>query len=88
MKQQQLPKTHQSSPQPDLSVLKSNALIKLTEAAETIRLYRQAKESRFPYGVVDNDDFDSLVQFEIYRPYFLGAPGEVCDTCGGSGRKK
>jgi hypothetical protein len=76
---------------PDLSRLQKQAIDALRQAITAIERYQTAQRRqgfRQPGGVggFEPDPVHSVVEEEVL-PLFLGAPGEVCDSCGGSGRK-
>lgn len=71
--------------QDELDHLKIIALQKLREASELISAYRAAYQARLE---LKYDDFENRVRDEFLMPMLLGAPGEQCEACGGSGRKK
>lgn len=76
-------------PQPELDQVRKAAIAKLEEAVALIDLYKkvQARQPiRFEIGPPHQDDIDEFIERHLF-PLYVGPPGEVCDSCGGSGRK-
>jgi hypothetical protein len=80
----------QPSQEPDLVKLQRLAVDAVREAASAIENYKSQK-NKFGGGsewkTRSLDDELQKIADEKLLPLFLGAPGEVCDSCGGSGRK-
>ena len=66
-----------------------NSLRAAISCIEQYKLLWSADPYRALYSPFENDGngIRPVVEDELL-PLFLGAPGEVCDACGGSGRKK
>jgi hypothetical protein len=73
---------------PELRRQREKALQAIGDAVVALRSYRDAHEKKSPSGSgwKEDDELKRIFEDELL-PTFLGAPGEVCETCGGSGRK-
>jgi hypothetical protein len=71
-----------------LSVLRQNALQKIRDATVAIERYRDAQRAQIglPFPLDDDDEFQKAFR-DQHTKYFVGAPGEPCTACNGSGRK-
>jgi hypothetical protein len=80
---------YQPSLKPDLERLRTEAISKLREAVVTIHRYTEAAHKAAPFRTegLDQDEIDRILERELF-PLYVGPPGEVCDSCGGSGRKQ
>lgn len=81
MPQQEMKPSYGSAQTPSLDKLRSNMNDKLLEASVAIQAYRKASSPTLVKTVTENEINDAI-------QFFLGAPGELCDSCNGSGRKK
>lgn len=77
---------------PEPSADRKEAIAAVRNAVAAIQKYQQSDRQRMrfePNGFEDpkRDEVYQIVEDELL-PLFLGAPGEQCDACGGSGRKR
>ena len=77
----------QPSQEPELAKFQRLAIDAVREAASAIEKYRsQRKSASELHSRLLDHELQKIADQELL-PLFLGPPGEVCDSCGGSGRK-
>lgn len=65
------------------------ALEKIDEALKAVHQYREATNLDYKMLLEDGDELLKARASKLLREsLFVGAAGEVCDECGGSGRKR
>lgn len=80
-----VPDPHQDK----LKEMQRAALEKINAALTAVKLYREAALSENVF-LVDADDklIESQAAKLLRESLFVGAAGEICTACGGSGRKR